>query len=96
MEEFTPETLKKFITQNRERRNPDEVLENINKAKEFRKKLEQQNSPIPQNLAELDAQIRNNMVEIIRRLVKTNQKEELKKILEEHKNFIQNILDILQ
>ncbi len=96
MEEFTPETLQQFISQKRERRNPEEILENIDKSKEIRKRLEQSKSPLPQNLAELDAQIRNNMVEIIRRLMKTNQKEELKKILLEHKTFIENILEILK
>jgi hypothetical protein len=93
MEEFTPETLKKFITQNRQYLNPEEVLENINKSKENRKSPKKE---LPPNLAELDAQIRNNLVEIIRRLMKSGQKDELKKILEEHKSFIQNILDILQ
>jgi hypothetical protein len=96
MEEFTPETLKQFISQKRERRNPEEILENIDKSKELRKRLEQPQASLPKNLAELDAQIRNNMVEIIRRLMKTNQKEELKKILLEHKTFIENILEILK
>jgi hypothetical protein len=96
MEEFTPETLKQFISQKREHRNPEEILENIDRSKELRKRLEQPKAPLPQNLGELDAQIRNNMVEIIRRLMKTNQKEELKKILLEHKTFIENILEILK
>jgi hypothetical protein len=36
MEEFTPETLKQFISQKRERRNSEEILENIDKSKELR------------------------------------------------------------
>ncbi len=94
MEEFTPETLKKYITHTRNNRNVDEIINSIEKSKKAN--LEQNtNTDISLNIATLDSQIRNNLVEIIRRLIRNNQKDELKKILEEHKNFIQNILDIL-
>ncbi len=92
MQEFTPETLKNFISQPRERRDPDLILKNI----ESKREKNITNTLLQPHIVELDKQIRINLVEIIRYMIKTNKKEDLKKILEEHKNFIENILNELQ
>lgn len=94
MQEFTPETLKNFISQHKEHRDPDLILKNIESKKE--QKSNKNNSPLVHpHIAEMDKQIRDNLVSIIRYMLKSNKKEDLKKILEEHKNFIDNILNEL-
>ncbi len=95
MQEFTPETLKNFISQHREQRDPDLILKNIESKKE--KILNENRASLNPHIAELDKQIRNNLVTIIRYMLKSDKKDDLKKILEEHRNFIDNILkDIIK
>ncbi|MFN3603946.1 MAG: hypothetical protein ACK4UJ_04460 [Leptonema sp. (in: bacteria)] len=89
MDEFTPETLEKYISSQRINRNTEEILSRIQQ-----KKKETQEE-IPQKIAEMDSQIRNFLAEIIRECLRKNRKELLKKILSEHKNFIDNILNTL-
>lgn len=91
MEQFTPETLKQYITAQRISRNPDEILSKIkqNKKEQFK------NDVFPL-IAKLDSQVRNSLAELIRECLKNNKKEKLKSILNEHKNFIENILTTLQ
>lgn len=92
MEEFTPETLRNYILSRRHKRDADEILERIEKKKNEKNTEE---DTLFRNIAELDSQIRNNFAEIIRRHLKAGKKEELKKILLEHKQFIDNILSLL-
>lgn len=91
MDEFTPETLKQYITTQRTIRNPDEILSRIKQNKEGQLK----NNVFPL-IAKLDSHVRNSLAELIRECLKNNEKEKLKSILNEHKNFIENILTTLQ
>ncbi len=91
MQEFTPETLENFISQRKEKRDPDIILKNLQSKKEHKTSNNTHNFLNP-HISELDMQIRNNFVEIIRHMVKNNRIEDLKSILEEHKNFLDNIL----
>ncbi|MCS7204307.1 MAG: hypothetical protein NZ853_01270 [Leptospiraceae bacterium] len=91
MEEFTPETLKNYILSQKNKRNVEEIIEKIEKSKEQQRKTDITFN----NLSELDSMIRNGLAEIIRRHIRTGKKEELKKILQEHKEFIDSILSLL-
>ncbi len=88
MEEFTPETLQKYISQNRQKKNIEPIL---NKLRERETKTDL----IPTQIKEIDSQIRENFAEIIRFFIKNNQKEKLKLLLNSHKEFIENILKII-
>lgn len=90
MDEFTPETLAKYINSKRTNRNVDDILSRIDQQQEKNLK-----NTIPTNIAKLDAQVRNSLAEIIRECLKHNNKELLKKILSEHKSFIETILNTL-
>ncbi len=90
MDEFTPETLAKFITNKKIGPNVDEVLSRIDLKNDRALK-----NTIPNNIAKLDSQIRNSFADMIRECLRQNNKELLKKILLEHKNFIENILNTL-
>ncbi len=74
MEEFTPETLQKYISQNRQKKNIEPIL---NKLRERETKTDL----IPTQIKEIDSQIRENFAEIIRFFIKNNQKEKLKLLL---------------
>ena len=103
MENFTPESLKKFVNQ---RELPQTGPAPPGEAKSARGQrvsevLRSQRGPgqgqgQPESDKNLDTLIRKNMGELVRKYVQAGKLPELKVIMEEHRGFIDEILSLVE
>lgn len=99
MENFTPESLKKFISQREiEQKKSGSKEAYTARGQRVSEVLRQRGGQEGQTEAKgnLDALIRQNMGELVRKYVQAGKFQDLKTIMEEHKNFINEILNLVE
>ena len=99
MENFSPSTLKNFINSTPPERssshNSDLDKARTNRAKNITEILRNSQSMNKKEKINLDTLIRQNMGELVRTYVQAGQLDELKGLMKEHKQFIDDILNMI-
>ena len=97
MENFTPESLKRFINQGSSPQGaPQMPGARGQRVSETLRHSGGQAQGGPNSNANLDTLIRQNMGELVRKYVQAGKLEELKNVMEEHRSFIDEILGLIQ